>query len=222
MGLNEQFKKWVDKRTKRQREEEVLNRNWWHSRGYHKYFEGYSEYYIMKPNGKTKIERIYTGLYYRAAVGRSKYIFLKIFYPLMWLILAFLFITASAASVSSNFVWYTALPVALFIPVLFYLAMAILSYIICRPKMEIRQYRSGSLALIKSLPIGTVFCLLAAIATLVYMLINRSSAKESLASLVKFVLCAAIQILLFFTERNIEYDTVINENKVPDYGFEIQ
>jgi hypothetical protein len=23
-------------------------------------------------------------------------------------------------------------------------------------------------------------------------------------------------------ERNIEYDAIINENKVPDYGFEIQ
>lgn len=222
MSIKQNFIDWIEKRTKRQREEEVVNRDWWHSRGYHKFFEGYSEYYVTKPNGKPKIERIYTGLYYKADMKKSSYTLVKASYLLLYLCLVYLFITGSAAVVTSNFVWYATFPQALFIPVLFYQAIVIVSYVTAKEKMQIHKYKTTSKALIKSSVFGAIYCGLSAVGVLVNMLITKSFSGALLSPCIKFIVCAVIQFAYFMAERNIEYDAIINENKVPDYGFEIQ
>ena len=82
----------------------------WHSKAYHRHFEGYAEVETTNEKGKTVIERVYVGDYYRLDLPKSKRVQLRLFYAGLIALVAALFGFAASRSVGANMTWYLAIP----------------------------------------------------------------------------------------------------------------
>jgi hypothetical protein len=195
----------------------------WHSKAYHRFFEGYSEITVPKPNGKgTRIHRIYTGNYYRQDLTNGQRILLRGLYFFIFLCIAYLFGSSAMLPLASNSAWYVVLTQVASIPFLFWILIALSSYLQVERDMTIAEYRSSSLFLQKA-TLGSAISLgIAALVTLVFMLLNLSN--EPLPELLCAVKYLAAGLLAFFmnrVEKKINYLIIPSQNKPPADAMEI-
>jgi hypothetical protein len=189
----------------------------WHSRAYHRFFEGYSEITVPNPNGRGyRIQRIYTGNHYRQDLTTGKQILLRVLYAVLFLCIACLFVSSAILPSASNSTWYVALPQALSLPFLFWIVIAFFSYMPAERDMTIEGYRSSSLALQRA-TLGSAISLgIAAFATLVFMLLNP--ADEPLAELLcaaKYLAGGVLALSMNRVEKGTSYLIIPSQNRPP-------
>lgn len=223
MTLKEKIRRYFEKRDRKMRDEETTQRGNWHSRAYHKHFAGYTEYYALNgKNSKPKIERIYTGLFYRQDLSDTKYVLLRVLFTALFLVSAYCFFSGSMSDNASNMVWYVALPQALCIPMLFYMMISLVSYLFAPREMKIREYKTSSVALKRASLFGSVTHALAALCTLGFIVGKRDFSAQVILSDVKFLIAAIFLFVVNRIENSVEYATIKNSTKIPDYGAEIK
>jgi hypothetical protein len=194
-----------------QKDSKQGKRGTWHSKAYHRFFEGYSEITVPEPNGKGyRIQRIYTGNYYRQDLMKGRRILLRVLYVALFLGAVYLFVSNAILPLASNSTWYVVLTQAASIPFLFWTLIALFSYLPAERDMTINTYRSSSSSL-KRATFGSAISLgVLALATLAFMFLNPQD--RSLGQL----LCGGLlTILINRIESKVNYLIVPSQNKLP-------
>jgi hypothetical protein len=198
-------------------------RGTWHSKAYHRFFEEYSEVSVPKPNGKGyTIQRVYTGNYYRQDLTGGRRLLLRGLYVALFLCIAYLFISTAVLPVTSNATWYVVLTQVVSIPFLFWILIAFSSYLPAERDMTIADYRSSSLSLQKATFCSAISLGIAALVTLVFMLLNLSNAPLlELLCAGKYLGCGLLALLMNRVEKKVNYLVIPSPNKPPVDGNEI-
>jgi archaellum biogenesis protein FlaJ (TadC family) len=218
LGLRDQLRKSIQKDGKPDK------RGAWHSKAYHRFFEGYSEITVPKPDGKGyRIQRIYTGNYYRQDLTNGQRLLLRGLYVALFLGIAYLFVSNAVLPLASNSTWYVILTQVVSIPFLFWILIAFFFYLPAGRDMTVADYRSSSLAL-KKAALGSAISLgIIALATLVFMLLNLSD--EPLLELlcaVKYLAGGLMALSMNWIERKMNYLIIPSPNKPSVDAMEIK
>jgi archaellum biogenesis protein FlaJ (TadC family) len=195
-------------------------RGTWHSKAYHRFFEGYSEITVPEPNGKGyRIQRIYTGNYYRQDLMKSRRTLLRILYVALFLGAVYLFVSSAVLPLASNSTWYVVLPQVVSIPFLFWILIAFFYYLPAKRDLTINGYRSSSLALQKATLGAAVSLGIAAFATLVFVQLNLSGEHSGeLLCAVKYLAGGLLALSMNRIEKKVNYLIIPSQNKLPVDG----
>ncbi|MDO9085296.1 MAG: hypothetical protein Q7U53_03710 [Anaerolineaceae bacterium] len=189
----------------------------YHSDVYHHHFEDWSEFEEQKSNGKVRIRRVYTGVWYRQDLSDRRRIFLKLLFSTLFVFAAVLFIICSAQYVGSNQCWYVAITQAGAIAGLVWMGIGIFNHLTAKKRMTIAEYRSSSGTLRVGSIIVAISFTAAMLMTLLFVLLQN---KEIMFG--REVMCAAgylICVVAVFTvnhiERKIRYIETPSGNEAP-------
>jgi hypothetical protein len=189
----------------------------WHSKAYHRFFEGYAEISVPKADGRGyRIQHIYTGNYYRQDLTTGQRILLRGLYVALFLGTVYLFVSSAILPLASNSTWYVVLTQVVSIPFLFWILIAFFSYLPAGRDLTIAEYRSSSLALPKATLGAAISLSLAAFAMLVFLLLNPSG--EYLVELlcaVKYLAGGLLALAMNRVEIKVNYLIVPSPNKLP-------
>ncbi|MCC8102827.1 MAG: hypothetical protein LIP11_11420 [Clostridiales bacterium] len=222
MSIKNTLRDRIQRADRRQREEDTAHRGSLLNRSYHKYFEGYTEYTVKKDNGKNKIVRIYTGVYYTQHLDTARYLLVRLLYILLTALSFFLFFSGSMADVSYNYVWYVTLFQAFSIPCLFMLLILLIGYVFADRKMVIHNYNLYHKQLMNVAKYGSLFFAFAAAGMVINLLITQTFSAAVLYPVAKFLIAALALLGIFQVESRITYDTLENSNpKTVPGGIEI-
>lgn len=182
-------------------------RSIWHSKAYHRFFEGYSETAVPKPNGRGfTIQRVYTGNLYRQDLAQEKRVLLRILYLALFVIVVYLFVTNAIMPRPGNSTWYVVLCQAVSIPFLFWILISFITYLPSLEDLTIHDYRSSSLSFKKATLGASIGLGLAAFATLLFILLNPAEDLQiELVSVAKYLAAALIVFSMNWIERRIIY-----------------
>ncbi len=185
-----------------------------HSKSYHRYFEGYAEYEMVNEKGKKTLRRVYTGAWYRQDLKAAAYVGLRIFYVLLAVGVLFLFGAAAVYQKESGNVLYVVLPEAATVGFLIYLLYILLvNYLFVPRKMTINDYRVSSRSL-KNGSFGCAACLAAdGLTTLLYLMLHRGAYAGIWYAVLEFLGASALSAAIYLTEGRIPYLMEENENK---------
>ena len=211
-------------RSSLQKDSPQRKRGIWHSKAYHRFFEGYSEFTVPTPNGKGyKIQRVYTGNTYRQDLTKGQRALLRVLYVVLFVCAVYLFVSCAVLPLPSNSTWYVTLPQAVSLPFLCWIAIVFLSYIPAGLDMTIHGYRSSSLALQKA-TLGTAICLgVTALATLIFIMLNPSDEPlRVLRCTLSFCAGGLITLGMYWIERKVKYLIIPSQNHPPEDRVEIQ
>ena len=187
----------------------------WHSKAYHRFFEGYTEFRVPNPNGKGyTIQRVYTGNYYRQDLTKSQRVLLRLLYVVLFLCIVYFFVSCAILPVLSNSTWYVALTQAVSIVFLFWTVIAFISYLPAGQDMTINAYRSSSLAL-HTATLGSAVSLgVVALATLVFILLNVSTEPQvELLCAIKYLAGGLLALAMNRKEKRVNYLIIPSQNK---------
>ena len=195
-----------------------------HSKAYHRFFEGYAEVSVPNPDGKGyRIQRVYTGNYYRQDLTQGQRIRLRGLYVALFLCIAYLFVSSAILPLTSNSTWYAVLPQAVSVPFLFWIVVAFFSYLPAERDMTIADYRSSSLSL-RNATLGSAICLgITALATLIFIALHPSDELlRELLSAGKYLAGGLIALLMYRIEIKVKYLTIPSQHKPPENSYEIK
>ncbi len=198
-------------------------RGTWHSKAYHRFFEGYSEISVPHPNGKgTSIQRVYIGNYYRQNLTKSLRILLRMLYLVLFLCITYLYTSSAILPLMINSTWYVVLPQAASVVFLFWTLIAFFFYMPAEKDMKITDYRSSSLSLLKASE-GSAICLGAtALAVLIFVLINPSGESHNeLLCAGKYLVAGLTALAIYLIEKKVSYLKIPNQIVPPDNSVEI-
>ena len=193
-----------------------------HKSHYHKYFQGYTEVRVKKPNGRYRIERVYTAPWKQHDMTQSRWILQKVIYLVLSLLSVICVAASMAVDALSNYVWFVFLPGILAFLAAFLLCACAVSYATKPRKMTLGEF-TGAVRGIRRAALVTLVC--AAVTTLAklvsaILLETLASASEWKAVLLLFaavvgaaVICAA--------ERKTNYIDIPNHTSKPINGEEI-
>lgn len=211
-------------RSSLQKDSPQRKRGIWHSKAYHRFFEGYSESTIPTPDGKGyRIQRVYTGNTYRQDLTTGQRILLRVLYVGLFLCAVYLFVSGAVLPLPSNSTWYVTLPQAVSLPFMFWIVIAFVAYLPAEREMTIYGYRSSSLALQKA-TLGAAICLgLTALATLAFSILNPTDEPQSvLGCALRFFAGGLISLGMNWIERKVKYLIIPGQNNPPEDSLEIQ
>lgn len=146
MGLHD----WMAKKNQEWRRRALGDRDAhaWHSGSYHRYFEGYTEKRIVTPDGRERIERVYTGTWYRQDLSGARYVLLRCAYLLLLLAMTGTVALAGWAQGSGGRAFYTVIPEMATLGLLCYvLYILLVSYFFAPRRMTAHDYKASSVAL---------------------------------------------------------------------------
>jgi hypothetical protein len=217
LGLRDQI------RNSLQKEDKKGKPGTWHSRAYHRYFEGYSEVSVPRQNGKgTFIERIYTGNYYRQELSKGQRVVIRILYAVLFLGIAYLFISSAIMPLTSNTTWYVVLPQAGSILFMAWVFIALCTYLPSGRALTIEGYRNSSLALKKATFAVAISLGLSAIVSLLFMVFNPSSQiMAELLCAARYLLGGLLALSMNRIENRLKYAITPSEHQPPENGAEI-
>jgi hypothetical protein len=211
LGLKDQLRSSLEKDRKKGK------RGLWQGKAYHRFFEGYTEISVPNPDGKgSSIQRIYTGNYYCQDLTKSQRILLRLLYVALFLGAGYLFVSNAVLPVASNSTWYVVLAQVVSVPFLFWILIAFFSYLPAGLELTINDYRSSALALQKA-TLGSAIALgLVALATVVFMFLNRTSEPQlELLCAVKYLAAGLLALSMNLIEKKVNYLILPSQNKPP-------
>lgn len=209
--LKQKLVHFVNKREKRFSNGEPSTASF-HSRSYHRYFEGYTEITRIQPNGRKKIERIYTGVYHIQALEKGKRLVLLLGYVLLWLACAALFALGAVQPVGSNQSWYTVSFQVVTVAMLFWMLCTLINYITAPKKLTIHDYRTTSGSLKRAGTASAIAAALSALTTLLYLLLHlQDNPSREVLCFVLFLLSSGASYAIARIEKGIPYQEIASE-----------
>jgi archaellum biogenesis protein FlaJ (TadC family) len=205
------------------KDSENRRKNTPHSKAYHRFFEGYSEVTVPKAEGKgTRIERIYTGDYYRQDLTNLQRILIRLLYVTLFLCAAYLYISSAIVPLAINSTWYLVLPQAVSLPFLFWIIIAFFYYLPAKRDMVIADYRRSSLSLQKATRGAAIALGITALATLIYIGLNPSEGSlRVLLFTIKYSVAGLITLAMSMIERKVKYLIIPSQHRPPENSYEI-
>lgn len=194
----------------------------YHSRSYHRYFEGYAEKSIPDDKGGYRIERIYVGNYYRIDLPDRTVRARAILILLLYVLAAVSYLIASLLSaVSAN--RYVAILTMLSLICMICMIFPVISQLTAPREMEIRAYRDSALRL-RDYSLGTwIILLVCAIGNLLgVILCEEYSLHGSVPSIALYLISAALICAIYILGRRTPYKVLPPRNERPSMSSPIR
>ncbi len=195
----------------------LLNRGW-HSKSYHRHFEGYTEVESVNSRGKVVIERIYTGDYYRLDLPRNKRVLLRLAYALLWLIACALFGFASSRPIGANTTWYLALVQMVTLCSLAIVLFSFISHCTAPREMTIGDWKSSSVNMKRRTGFTALVLALNALLTILYPLLESDYWGMHLLCTSFYVIAGILMVVINRLEAKTPYITFPSSQPVPEDG----
>lgn len=179
----------------------------WHSRSYHKYFEGYSEHYQLDEKGRKKICRVYTGPLYCPRLSQKRRRALLLARFALFAAGAALFLIGSFQPAVCNLTFYSAIFQALSVLPVFWTFLGIWAHLSAPGELKIGEYKRSAVRLKKASAVSAVFLLAGATAALLagFLAAAKFDACSGLCAAL-FFLSAAMFFALNRLESGVKYD----------------
>lgn len=193
------------------------------SKAYHRYFHGYSEIVVPNSHGKgTRIERIYTGDYYRQDLDHRKRICVRVAYVVLFVCSVLLFILGAIYPHPINTTLYVTIPQAISVGFLFWIFVIFYNYLPAPKQMTISEYLRSSRYLLAA-TIGATFALLTlALASTIFIFLNPFEERlRLLLCILEYFLAASFTFGIYLIEKKIKYIQYPNPNKPPEDSYKI-
>lgn len=187
-----------------------------HDDYYHKYFHGYTELRIEKPNGKYKIERYYTDNWYRQDCSDKKWILQKILQLGLTLISAFgYFWLMSRPDLEGNTTHLVAIPGFVSVVLLILLVASSIAYAATKRKMTWWEHYASTTRMERyTLLTGGMIVLTGVVDVLqLFSGVRHLGAEIGLAAGILLVGC--IPFLMYYLEKKMHYITEKNDVELP-------
>lgn len=188
-----------------------------HRNYYHKHFQGYTEVRRVNAKGRIISERHYTAPWQHHCLTDKQWVLIKAAYVLGALLTTALYLWALIQRVPSNSAALVAAPGFLSGLLLVLLWMAMFTYVSAPRKMTLWEYRSGKskVELFTRLVAAAILATVVAKVVFICVWMNFSWEGE-VAGLVALFLSAVPPVLIFLTERKMNYEELKNSTVVVD------
>lgn len=195
----------------------LLNRPW-HSKAYHRHFEGYAEVEDTNGKGRTIIRRVYVGKYYRLELPKKKRILLRLTYLELLLLMGGGFGLAASRPVGANSTWYLAIAQMLTLCFLGATAISLLAHCTAPREMTVGDWKAASQNLRRNALISAVLLELTAFLTGVYLLLTGENWAVHLLCIVLYALAGLLAVLMNRLEANAPYTIRASQAQAPEDG----
>lgn len=195
-----------------------------HSRAYHKHFEGYVETKRTTPSGRMRIERVYIGPRYRQAVSGAVCAAVRIGYLALFAVMAALLVSVGLMCTEADTVWYTALPELATILALTAMGYTLLvNYLFVPRSMTVGDYKSASVSLRREAVICAACFGADCLGTLLYLLLHPGTGETGPAALaaVRFIAGVLPALAMYFAEKHMPYEVTEGKEAPEGDGVEI-
>ena len=188
-----------------------------HNDRYHKYFHGYTEVRVEKPNGKYAIQRIYTEDWYAQDCSDNRWIANKVL-VLLLAVFSFVFyiITMSLPGLEGNVSRYVAIPGFSSILLLIFLVASSIGYVFTKRKMTWWEQHSSRSRIDKLSITCGVLLSLTALLIVVNIFTGVEQPVSELLLALRVALCAAADFVIYFLENKTTYKTIKNDAVLPE------
>jgi hypothetical protein len=222
MGLKEKFDKMIDDATYTEKINSMDSRA--HSRAYHRYFAGYTETKIVQEDGKTVIERVYTGTYYKRQLEGKNMLILKLAYLALAIAAAVLFAVNALKRVELNFQWYIALLETMAVVAIFWELIASVNYLISPETMTRYEFKISSCSIKRATAFAAAVLSALCVVSIVFeILTSCASDGEHIAYAARYLVAALCSLTVNILEsRLVKYDKFASEMSGKINGVEIQ
>ena len=193
----------------------------WHSRFYHRYFEGYNEYKELDANGKERIRRVYAADWYAQNMPKGKRIGVRLLYVALFLMMAAAVIGAGILQGGTGTRFYIVIPELITLCLLSWLGYVLLvNYLFMPKKLTVHEYKVSSLSLrIVTLAVAIAFAVDALMAALDLALVGGERGGWVIALFIGGAACAWVMRLV---ESRIHYDQIENPAAEKDSSVAIE
>ena len=193
----------------------------WHSRFYHRYFEGYNEYKELDANGKERIRRVYAADWYAQNLPKGKRIGVRLLYVALFLMMAAAVIGAGILQGGTGTRFYIVIPELITLCLLSWLGYVLLvNYLFMPKKLTVHEYKVSSLSLrIVTLAVAIAFAVDALMAALDLALVGGERGGWVIALFIGGAACAWVMRLV---ESRIHYDQIENPAAEKDSSVAIE
>lgn len=192
-----------------------------HSRSYHREFEGYTEIRMLESNGKTVLKRIYTGKYYEPDLAYYRRITLRFFYVLFYAAGLALFLFTASRPNACNTASYVGIFQLLFVPAVLWISYVLIFYVPQPGKLTVGEYHTLHGPLIRASMVCACLLWICASAALVCLIMNRNSAGcGDFLCIGGFLLSGGFYYLIHWFESRLQYTVTGKTTEIED-GVEI-
>lgn len=190
----------------------------WHSKAYHRHFEGYAEVETTNEKGKTMIERVYVGDRYRLDLPKNKRIILRLIYGALILLTAALFGFAASRPVGANMTWYLAVAQMLGVFLIGLMCINLLSHCIAPRDMTIGDWKSSSKELQRNAKYTALMMELMAFLTGLYLVLNGEDWLIHLLCIGLYAVAGLTAVVVNRLEANAPYLKFPSTEEAPADG----
>ncbi|MBO5976183.1 MAG: hypothetical protein J6P94_03270 [Oscillospiraceae bacterium] len=206
-------------RRKANLDSDLLDRGY-HSKMYHRHFEGYSEFETTNAKGKTVIKRVYTAEYYTLDLPKEKRLGLRVLCAALFILAIMLFLMAAARDLALNMKWYSAISQLGVLIGFAWTFGGLLSVFTAPRKMTIGDWKSSSRNLKHGSLCAAVFLELNAMISIMFLFFAEDWTSYFL-NIGLYFAAGLVAVLLNRLEANAPYKTIPNDNTVPRDAVEI-
>ena len=174
------------------------------NRAYHSFFEGYTEYYDVRPNGKKIICRIYTGSLYVQNRSKNRRILDRLMYVAAFFLSAVFFGLSAIQPTSSEISLFAAIPTAIAVFLYLWLFVAMIYYLPIKPR-TIYAYHTSRDGLLRS-SLSLAICHgLSVVMYLLHTVMNKFFSVSEGKTILFLFFSALFVLYLFCAERRCPY-----------------
>lgn len=214
--------------------QKALNREMWrtggtpdtpafHSRAYHKHFEGYTEYKVKNEKGRSITKRIYTGKYYEPDLAPHLRRRLRIAYVLLFVCAVGLFMYCGTRVSPCNTAPYVNAFQVIAVVLLFWHVYILVNYLANNGPLTIGEYNSIHKPLIRASNLsGICMWICCAMSILSFFLHFQDLPFLDLLCASGFFMSGLFLGIIYYLEYNLNYMVINNNTKVPEDGIEIE
>lgn len=177
----------------------------YHSRAYHRHFEGYRETEIIDAKGRTRIKRDYVGEWYSQDLTCGKRIALKITLAALWALTAAVFLFTASRTTRANASWYVTISEFGVVAGFLWTIVSLVLYLTAPEKMTIGDYRSASKGVLRGSLCIAGFSLLTMLLTALHALLGSGTWTGELLCCVGFLTATALAVFMNRLEANVPY-----------------
>ncbi len=186
------------------------------SRYFHRYFRGYTEIRIEKPNGGIKIERFYTEPWLYQDVNPAMYVWYRLLYVLLVVAAIIGYVSLMCMDgFDGTRSLLVAAPELISVVALVLLAAAAINYVFMRKRMTLYDHQSSSDNLKKASLIASVCLAATALMIVVNIFLGVTSPPQELKLAGGVLLCAAAVLAVYLIERGMPYREEENHTVLP-------
>ena len=190
----------------------------YHSRAYHRHFEGYRETEVTDAKGRTRIRRDYVGEWYSRDLDRGKRVALKLILAVLWALTAAVFVFTASRATYANAAWYVTIGEFGVVAGFLWTFVSLALYLTAPAKMTIGEYRSASKGVLRGSLCIAGFSLLTALLTALHAILGSETWNAELLCCVGFSAAAALAVLMNRLEANVPYIRTPSTVDLPEDG----